>query len=104
MATTVGTTEFGAERWGAKQDDESQHRVSWASCECQVGQKTQTNHVWNRHGSVQDSGAGKASSNERIQMSLGHGSRSTVLDGWQVCCVGRGSDVCLCPKIQKANS
>ena len=30
----------------------------------------------------------KASSNERIQTSLGHGSRSTELDGWQVCCVG----------------
>ena len=30
----------------------------------------QTNHVWNLHGSVQDSGTGKASSNARIQMSL----------------------------------
>ena len=37
---------------------------------------------------VQDSGAGKASSNTRVQMSLESGSRSTVLDGWQVCCVG----------------
>ena len=38
----------------------------------------QTNRVWNRHGSVQDNGADKASSNARIQMSLGRGSRSTL--------------------------
>ena len=56
----------------------------------QIRQKMETNHVWNRHGSVQDSGACKASSNTRVQMSLGHGSRSTVLDGWQVYCVDEG--------------
>ena len=57
---------------------ESQHRVSWASRGSQIGQKMQTNRVWNRHGGVQDSGADKASSNARVQMSLGRGSRSTV--------------------------
>ena len=57
----------------------------------QIRQKVQTNRVWNRHGSVQDSGAGKAASNTRVQMSLGRGSWSTVLDDWQDCCVGRGS-------------
>ena len=50
----------------------------------------QTDHVRNRHGSVEDGGASNASSNTRVQMSLGRGSRSAVLDGWQVCCAGRG--------------
>ena len=68
------------------------------------GKRVQTNHVWNRHGSVQDSGAGNASSNTRVQMSLGRGSGSTVLDrrASQLC--GTRADVCSCPKIQKANS
>ena len=92
-----------ARRLGAKQIDESQHRVSWASRGSQIGQKMRTNHVWNRHGSVH-SGASKASSNTRVQMSLGRGSQSTVLDGWQVCLRGTRVDACLCPKIQKANS
>ena len=80
-----------AKRWGVQQVDELQHRASWPSCGSQIRQKVQTNHVWNRHGSVQDSGAGKASSNTKVQMSLGRGSRSTVLDSGQVSCVGRGS-------------
>ena len=44
----------------------------------------QTDHIWNRQGSVQDSGASKASSNTRIQMPLERGSRSTLLYGKSV--------------------
>ena len=44
----------------------------------------ETSRFWNRHGSVSDSGAGKASSNERIQMPLGATSWKTILDSWQV--------------------
>ena len=74
---------------------------------------TSGHNIWNRHwqdgqvgnklmshsiesvgqavGVKSESGAGKASSETRIHMSTGRGSRSTVLDGWQVFCVRRGS-------------
>ena len=58
----------------------------------QVGQEMQTNHVWSRHGSVQDRSASTASSNTRVQVSLGRGSWSTVLDSWQVLCVPKDTE------------
>ena len=76
------------------QDDQERNKLTSHSIESvgqAVGVRPDKSHGRNRHGSVQNLGAGKASSNTRIQMSLGHGSRSTLLDGWQVCCVGRGS-------------
>ena len=76
FATKLGTTQFGtqldseqadgwsqhleqklAKRQGAQQIDESQHRVSWDSRGSQIRRKMQTNHVRNRHGSVQNRGA-----------------------------------------------
>ena len=72
--------------WARNKFDESQHRVSRANRGSQFRQNMQTNHVWNRHGSIQDSGAGKAS--RRL---------ASLLCGTRV-------DVGLCPKMQKANS
>ena len=65
------------------------------------GQKTRTNHVWGRHGTVRDSGAAKASSDtdvtETRKPEYSTRRLASLLCGTRV-------DVCLCPKIQKANS
>ena len=64
---------------------------SMPRCGNLIRQEVQANHIRNRHSSVQNRGAGTASRNTGVHVSLARGRWSAVFDSWQVCCLGRGS-------------